>query len=95
VAGLGVAAAAYGLRLGVQQWAKMAARPAAAAYYKGGFQREMDRKEAALILGLRGTATVRRRRRRARRPARTLACACARAALAAPPRQPPAADAPL
>lgn len=54
VVGLGVAAAAYVSRAAVLQYVKFAARPAGAGkFYKGGFKPEMDRREAALILGLR------------------------------------------
>lgn len=61
VAGVGVAAAAFIGREAVKQWIKFKAAPAAArAYYKGGFQPEMNRREAALILGLRETAAEER-----------------------------------
>jgi len=62
VAGVGVAAAALFGRELVKQYIKFKAAPAAArAYYKGGFQSEMTRREAALILGLREPAAEERR----------------------------------
>eukprot|EP00879_Flechtneria_rotunda_P002217 GHRR01002403.1.p1 GENE.GHRR01002403.1~~GHRR01002403.1.p1 ORF type:complete len:112 (+),score=33.23 GHRR01002403.1:263-598(+) len=61
VAGLGVAAAALVGREAVKQYIKFRAAPAAArAFYKGGFQPQMTRREAALILGLRESATEER-----------------------------------
>ena len=47
-------AAAYGARAAVGAWhAWRAAGPRMRAFYKGGFQSEMNRREAALILGIR------------------------------------------
>lgn len=61
VAGAGVAVAALFGRELVKQYIKFKAAPAAArAYYKGGFQAEMNRREAALILGLRESAAEER-----------------------------------
>lgn len=61
VAGVGVAAAAFLGREMIKAYVKFQAAPAAArAYYKGGFQSEMTRREAALILGLRESAAEER-----------------------------------
>ncbi|KAF8070937.1 TIM14-1 [Scenedesmus sp. PABB004] len=61
VAGLGVAAAALFGREVVKQYVRFKAAPMAArAFYKGGFQAEMNRREAALILGLRESAAEER-----------------------------------
>eukprot|EP00878_Enallax_costatus_P012997 GHUV01013579.1.p1 GENE.GHUV01013579.1~~GHUV01013579.1.p1 ORF type:complete len:110 (+),score=39.33 GHUV01013579.1:431-760(+) len=58
-AGVGIAAAALVTREVVKQYVKFQAAPAAArAFYKGGFQQEMTRREAALILGLRESAAA-------------------------------------
>mmetsp|Transcript_7768 Transcript_7768/g.16715 ORF Transcript_7768/g.16715 Transcript_7768/m.16715 type:complete len:110 (-) Transcript_7768:504-833(-) len=57
VAGLGVAAAAFVGKQLVQTYIKIRTSPSALkSYYKGGFQSEMTRREAALILGLRESA---------------------------------------
>ncbi|KAG0463486.1 hypothetical protein HPP92_019555 [Vanilla planifolia] len=56
VAGLTVAAAAWGGRYLVQAWQALKARPfvpRAKRFYPGGFQPVMTRREAALILGVR------------------------------------------
>ncbi|KAG0001643.1 DnaJ sub C member 15 [Entomortierella chlamydospora] len=60
--GVGIAGAAYGTKIALRTWelhgAKiMAAIPrpgtiGAGKYYKGGFETKMDKREAALILGL-------------------------------------------
>lgn len=60
--GIGIAGAAYGTRLAIRGWelhgAKiMAAIPrpgtiGAGSFYKGGFEAKMDKREAALILGV-------------------------------------------
>ena len=50
-------AAAYGARAALQAFnAWKAAGPRMRAFYKGGFQSEMNRREAALILGVRESA---------------------------------------
>ncbi|KAF9091753.1 DnaJ sub C member 15 [Mortierella sp. AM989] len=60
--GVGIAGAAYGTRIALRTWelhgAKIIAaipRPGtigAGKYYKGGFDAKMDKREAALVLGL-------------------------------------------
>ncbi len=57
VAGVGVAAAAFVGKQLLQTYIKFrAAPPSFKAFYKGGFNSEMTRREAALILGLRESA---------------------------------------
>ncbi|KAF2941601.1 mitochondrial import inner membrane translocase subunit TIM14-3 isoform X1 [Oryza sativa Japonica Group] len=59
VAGLSVAAAAMGSRYMLQAWQAFrtrAAMPRVRRFYPGGFEREMTRREAALILGVRERA---------------------------------------
>ena len=56
VAGLGVAAAALTARQLLAAYVRYAASPASRGFYRGGFQQEMTRREALLILGLRETA---------------------------------------
>uniref|UniRef100_A0A7R9VG70 J domain-containing protein n=1 Tax=Chlamydomonas euryale TaxID=1486919 RepID=A0A7R9VG70_9CHLO len=62
VAGLSVAAAAFMGKQAVQAYVRFAAAPSSSffrsskTYYKGGFQAEMTKREAALILGLRESA---------------------------------------
>ena len=57
VAGLAVGAAAYGARFAVQAFNSWkSAGPRLRQFYKGGFQSEMSRREAALILGVRESA---------------------------------------
>jgi DnaJ family protein C protein 19 len=57
VAGLAVGAAAYGARAALQAFNSWkTAAPRMRAFYKGGFQSEMSRREAALILGIRESA---------------------------------------
>jgi hypothetical protein len=56
--GCGVAATAIAGKFAVQAWKQYQSRPAAAAttfrrLYKGGFEKEMSKSEAALILGIR------------------------------------------
>ncbi|PKU76247.1 Mitochondrial import inner membrane translocase subunit TIM14-1 [Dendrobium catenatum] len=56
VAGIAVAAAALGSRSLIRAWQAFKARPViprARKFYPGGFQHEMTRREAALILGVR------------------------------------------
>ncbi|KAH7553609.1 hypothetical protein ACOSP7_029610 [Xanthoceras sorbifolium] len=56
MAGLAVAAAAYAGKYGIQAWQAFKARPPTARmrkFYEGGFQPVMNRREAALILGVR------------------------------------------
>ncbi|XP_071697577.1 mitochondrial import inner membrane translocase subunit TIM14-1-like [Rutidosis leptorrhynchoides] len=56
VIGLAVATGATAARYGIQAWSAFKARPATTAFrkfYKGGFQPQMTRREAALILGVR------------------------------------------
>ncbi|CAN4117022.1 unnamed protein product [Withania somnifera] len=55
VAGLAIAAVAYASRYGVQAWQAFKARPPTTRmrkFYEGGFQPKMNRREAALILGV-------------------------------------------
>jgi DnaJ family protein C protein 19 len=56
VAGLGVAAAALSARQLLAAYVRYAASPASRGFYRGGFQQEMTRREALLILGLRESA---------------------------------------
>ncbi|XP_008806689.2 mitochondrial import inner membrane translocase subunit TIM14-3-like [Phoenix dactylifera] len=61
VTGLSVAAAAMGGRCLIRAWQAFKARPAvprARKFYPGGFEREMTRREAALILGVREHAAL-------------------------------------
>ncbi|NP_001148450.1 mitochondrial import inner membrane translocase subunit TIM14 [Zea mays] len=61
VAGLSVAAAALSGRYMIRAWQAFrtqAAMPRVRRFYPGGFQGEMNRREAALILGVRERATV-------------------------------------
>ena len=53
VAGLTVAAAALTARQALQFYAVWKATPRLRKFYEGGFQATMDKREAALILGLR------------------------------------------
>ncbi|XP_048323755.1 mitochondrial import inner membrane translocase subunit TIM14-2 [Ziziphus jujuba] len=54
IAGFAVAAAAYAGRYSIQAWQAVKARPATLRrFYEGGFQPIMNRREAALILGVR------------------------------------------
>jgi DnaJ homolog subfamily C member 19 len=58
IAGLAVAATALAGRYGVQAWQAYKARPIVPRmrkFYEGGFQPTMNRREAALILGVRYT----------------------------------------
>lgn len=58
LAGLAVAAAALAGRYGIQAWQSLKARPPRPRrFYEGGFQPKMTRREAALILGIRESAT--------------------------------------
>eukprot|EP00877_Chromochloris_zofingiensis_P010316 jgi/Chrzof1/5538/Cz16g06230.t1 len=57
VAGLGVAAAAYVGKQAIIAFGRYKAAPRMAAFYKGGFLAEMTRREAALVLGLRESAS--------------------------------------
>ncbi|CAI0471529.1 unnamed protein product [Linum tenue] len=56
IAGCTVAAAAYGARTMIRAWQAMKTRPR--AFYKGGFQSTMTKREAALILGVRESTPV-------------------------------------
>ncbi|XP_015086697.1 mitochondrial import inner membrane translocase subunit TIM14-2 [Solanum pennellii] len=56
VAGMAIAAAAYASRYGIQAWQAFKARPPTVRmrkFYEGGFQPKMNKREAALILGVR------------------------------------------
>ncbi|WCJ24751.1 Mitochondrial import inner membrane translocase subunit TIM14 [Euphorbia peplus] len=56
ITGIAVAAAAYAGRYSIQAWQAFKARPPTAKlrrFYEGGFQPVMNRREAALILGVR------------------------------------------
>ncbi|CAN1174201.1 Mitochondrial import inner membrane translocase subunit TIM14-1 [Linum perenne] len=54
LAGAAVAAAALAGKYGIQAWQSFKARPPKMRrFYEGGFQAQMTRREAALILGLR------------------------------------------
>ncbi|XP_030492480.1 mitochondrial import inner membrane translocase subunit TIM14-1 isoform X2 [Cannabis sativa] len=56
MAGIAVAAAAYAGRYSILAWQAFKARPPSAKlrkFYEGGFQPVMNRREAALILGVR------------------------------------------
>lgn len=61
VAGLSVAAAAMGSRYMIQAWQAFrirAAMPRVRKFYPGGFETEMSKREAALILGVRERAAL-------------------------------------
>lgn len=61
LAGLGVAAAAYGGRAAIQAFqAFKAAPPRLRQFYKGGFLPDMTKREAAQILGVRESAAEER-----------------------------------
>lgn len=61
LAGLGVAAAAFTGRAAIQAFnAFKTAPPRLRQFYKGGFQQEMTRREAAQILGVRESAAEER-----------------------------------
>ncbi|CAN1135449.1 Mitochondrial import inner membrane translocase subunit TIM14-1 [Linum perenne] len=51
IAGCTVAGAAYAARSAIRAWQTLKTRPR--AFYKGGFQPSMTKREAALILGVR------------------------------------------
>ncbi|KAL3843417.1 hypothetical protein ACJIZ3_000820 [Penstemon smallii] len=56
LAGIAVAAAAYAGRYSIQAWKAFKARPPTVRmrkFYEGGFQPKMNRREAALVLGVR------------------------------------------
>ncbi|ONK64933.1 uncharacterized protein A4U43_C07F31610 [Asparagus officinalis] len=70
VTGLSVAAAALGGRFMIQAWQAFKARPVVPRmrkFYPGGFEREMTRREAALILGVREHAAIEKIREAHRR----------------------------
>ncbi|KAF3333629.1 mitochondrial import inner membrane translocase subunit TIM14-1 [Carex littledalei] len=59
IAGLAVAAAALAGRYGVHAWNVYKARPVVPhmrKFYEGGFQQSMNKREAAMILGVRENA---------------------------------------
>ncbi|KAI3823418.1 hypothetical protein L1987_04854 [Smallanthus sonchifolius] len=59
--GIAVAGAAYASRYGIQAWNAFKARPVTPAFrkfYQGGFQPQMTRREAALILGVRESSAL-------------------------------------
>lgn len=61
VTGLAVAAVALGSKRLIQAWHAFKARPSvpvARKFYPGGFQHEMTKREAALILGVREHAPI-------------------------------------
>ncbi|KAK1429370.1 hypothetical protein QVD17_11578 [Tagetes erecta] len=61
VVGIAVAGAAYAGRYGIQAWNAFKARPATPVlrkFYQGGFQPQMTRREAALILGVRESSAL-------------------------------------
>ncbi|XP_037497704.1 mitochondrial import inner membrane translocase subunit TIM14-1 isoform X2 [Jatropha curcas] len=61
IAGVAVAAAAYGGRYSIQAWQAFKARPPTAKlrrFYDGGFYSVMTKREAALILGIRESTPV-------------------------------------
>lgn len=61
LAGLAVAAAALAGRYGIQAWQAFKTRqpkPRLRKFYEGGFQPTMTKREAALILGVRESATA-------------------------------------
>ncbi|MFS8004439.1 hypothetical protein Hanom_Chr13g01225801 [Helianthus anomalus] len=56
IVGLAVVGAAYAGRYGIQSWNAFKARPVTPVlrkFYHGGFQPQMTRREASLILGVR------------------------------------------
>ncbi|KAK9072763.1 hypothetical protein SSX86_009198 [Deinandra increscens subsp. villosa] len=61
IVGLAVAGTAYAGRYGIQAWNAFKARPVGPAFrkfYQGGFQPQMTRREAALILGVRESSAL-------------------------------------
>lgn len=58
VIGAAVGSAALGARYLIRAWAAFKANPPARAFYRGGFQQVMNRREAALILGVREQAAL-------------------------------------
>lgn len=59
IAGIAIAAAALAGRYGIQAWQALKARPPKPRirkFYDGGFQPTMNKREAALILGIRENA---------------------------------------
>lgn len=59
IVGIGVAAAAFGSKLAIQAYKQHGHKlasislPVGSIYYRGGFEAEMTKREALLILGLR------------------------------------------
>ncbi|KAM0024611.1 putative Chaperone J-domain superfamily [Helianthus debilis subsp. tardiflorus] len=67
VVGLAVAGAAYAGRYSILAWNAFKARPATPAFrkfYQGGFQPQMTRREAALILGVSALDKIKEAHRR-------------------------------
>jgi DnaJ family protein C protein 19 len=60
VAGLGLAATALVARSALLRYELWRASPTFRRFYEGGFQQAMDRREAALILGIRESAKAER-----------------------------------
>ncbi|KAK9821783.1 hypothetical protein WJX81_002782 [Elliptochloris bilobata] len=56
IAGLTVGAAAYAGKLAIEMTMKMRAAPRLRQFYKDGFQPQMNRREASMILGVRESA---------------------------------------
>ena len=80
LAGLAVGAAAYAARFGLQAYQSFrSAGPRMRQFYKGGFQAEMNRREAALILGerRRGTCACAQPRWVSSQPTAALTLVCA------------------
>ncbi|TMW96225.1 hypothetical protein EJD97_007710 [Solanum chilense] len=58
VVGTTIGAAALGARYLIRAWQTFKAAPRARRFYPGGFDRDMTRREAALILGVRESAVL-------------------------------------
>ncbi|XP_004241472.1 mitochondrial import inner membrane translocase subunit TIM14-3-like [Solanum lycopersicum] len=58
VVGTTIGAAALGARYLIRAWQRFKAAPRVRRFYPGGFDRDMTRREAALILGVRESAVL-------------------------------------
>ncbi|KAL0095092.1 hypothetical protein J3Q64DRAFT_1093813 [Phycomyces blakesleeanus] len=70
VIGFAVAGAATAGRLGLrayQEWQKMPRAPRMSKFYKGGFDAKMNKREAALILGIREAQATKQKVKEAHR----------------------------
>ncbi|ORX51917.1 hypothetical protein DM01DRAFT_1375138 [Hesseltinella vesiculosa] len=70
VVGFAVAGAATAARFGMkafEHWQKMPKKPRMSKFYKGGFDAKMNKREAALILGLRESQATKNKIKEAHR----------------------------